>query len=339
MWPPASPVWLSSCTVFEPVRPHFNPRLFIGMVKFGIPIGVGAIASFVINFGDQLILPRYISTTELGDYVLAYKIAMLIYAFVFTPFQTHWSAQIFIIMKRDDSQVVFSRLLTYLSSGLAFCAIGLVTCSALVLRVIPASYRGAYPIIPVIVFAYCARALGEFVRGVFTLEGHPGYDAIVNWMGALICFAGYFGLIPIWGIWGAAIATAIAFVLVALISFYWTWRLRPYRPEFRRLGKIGVATIAATVLYHLIPAVSLGAQAGAAALALITFPGVIAVNAFLDSRRKGSSSRRHPTIAPRRITSRRCGDRNRFPAIALFNRAGLFAVSPRRANAEFGGLL
>jgi O-antigen/teichoic acid export membrane protein len=266
--------------------PLFSRPLFAQMLKFSLPLGFGAMASFVVNFGDQLILPSYVSRTELGDYVLAYKIAMLIYAFVYSPFHTYWSAQVHLIMRRDNADAIFARLFTYISAALSFCAIGVVSGAGPLMRMLPASYRGASAIIPVIVVAYCIRAMGDFVRVMFAVSGRPGLDAITSWIGSAVCLGGYFLTIPRLGIWGAAITTLVSFALITAISLAWTRRLRPYYLELDRLAKLGAATAAAFGLYALLPASSLAADAGRALLAMALFVLVALGLGFLTPREK-----------------------------------------------------
>ena len=261
-------------------RPRFDASLLPGIAKFALPLGISALGSFVVNFGDQLILPGYVSRADVGTYVLAYKIGMLIYAFVYSPFHVYWSAQVYDIMKRDDAGIVFARLFTYLAGSLSFCAIGLLAFTVPLMRILPADYRTAFPIIPVIVVAYCFRAAGEFVRLLFMAEGRPAYDAATNWIGSAVCLVGYFGLIPKWGIWGAAIATVFSFALIASISFFWTYRLRPYRMELMRLTKVGVAAAAGVALLMFLPASSLPGEVVRAVTSLAAFPALLMSQRF-----------------------------------------------------------
>ena len=99
---------------------------------------------------------------------------------------------------------------------------------------------------PLLVLAYVMRAVGDYFRCVLYIHNLPGRDAMLNWLGAGLCISGYLFLIPPMGTRGAALATVIAFVFVALVGFRWAQRLSPFELEWRRLLIIGVAS--ATVL-------------------------------------------------------------------------------------------
>jgi len=154
-------------------------------------------------------------------------------------------------------------------------------CSPPALRIMVApAFRGAAGLVPLIVAAYYFRAIGDFVRCLFLVEDRPGYDAVCNWVGAVICGAGYLLLIPKYGIWGAAYATLAAFVLLAGLSIVWTWRLRPYHVEAARLLKVGAACAAAFVPYFALSHATLAVSIGSATLSLVLFPMALWVLRF-----------------------------------------------------------
>jgi O-antigen/teichoic acid export membrane protein len=252
--------------------PTFNRRLFVDMFKFSLPLSIGMLAMFVLNFGDRFILPHYRPFNDLGIYALAYKVGMLM-STLYGSFQVYWSAQVFQIMKRDDSERIFPRIFTYVVLTISFCALALTVCSGPIIKVLAnPAYAGAAAVVPILVMAYYFRAIGDFLRCLFLVAGRPGYDAICNWIGAVVCLGGYALLIPKYGIWGAAIATALAFAVVSIISAVWSYRVRPYRVESRRLSKIGIAIALAIVPYCLLRTLSLPGQIGLAVLSLALFP-------------------------------------------------------------------
>lgn len=257
------------------VRPVFDLRMFGRMARFAAPIGIGNLAVFVLNVGDRFILPHYRPLSDLGIYVLAYKLGSMI-VFVYSPFWYYWGTNVFQIMKRQDSDSVFARLFTYVLLLLSFCAVGLVTGARPVLTILVApAFRGAVAIVPIIVAAYYFRAIGDFLRCLFLAAGRPAYDAVCNWAGAGICLAGYLIMIPKYGIWGAAIATAAAFLFVCVVSMAWVYRLRPYRVETGRLAKIAAATAAGLIPYALLSPQWLAGQIALAALSMAVFPAIL----------------------------------------------------------------
>jgi O-antigen/teichoic acid export membrane protein len=172
-------------------------------------------------------------------------------------------------------------MFTYVVLGLSWAGLVLVVCARPVLRIMVApAFQDAAALVPVIVLAYFIRALGDFLRTLFLVVGRPGYDAITNWIGALVCLACYWALIPKFGIWGAAIATVIAFAMIAAMSAVWVYRVQPYRIEAGRLAKVGTALTVAILPWFVLSASSLPAQIGIAAASLAMFPAALWVLRF-----------------------------------------------------------
>jgi len=256
-------------------RPMFGGRLFLRMAKFYAPVGIGGLAVFCINFGDRLILWRYTPAAEIGLYVLAYKIGMLT-ILAYNSFNNYWSAQMFDIMKRDDAESLFARLLTYAIGLIAVPCLGLIVFAKPAIHLLAhRDFSGAAAYVPIIAIAYGIRCVGDFFRSRFLVAGHPGYDAVCNWVGAALCVAGYLYWIPRFGAWGAAFATVAAFVSVLAVAMIWTYRLRPYRVEGGRLVKVAIAMAAVLGAFEALPVASFLGQIAYGTLLVAVFPGLL----------------------------------------------------------------
>lgn len=272
-------------------KSRFDLSIFKRMMRYSVPLGLAGIATFFIHVGDRFILPHYRSLSDLGIYVLAYKFGFLL-SFFYGSFHTYWSAQVFGVMRRKDADAVFARIFTYVLLGTTFAAVALVVCSRPALRIlVDPKFLPAEPLVPVIVSAYFLRAVGDFLRCTFLVENRPGYDAICNWIGAAACAAGYWLLIPRFGMWGAAYATLAAFAAISAISAVWTYRLRPYRIE-PRLMKVAAAAAAAILPYCVLRVSSLEASIASACLSLAAFAAALWILRFptpgeLDTARLG----------------------------------------------------
>jgi O-antigen/teichoic acid export membrane protein len=230
-----------------------NFGLLYRMFRFSIPLSLGSIALFIIHFGDRFILPHYRQLAELGIYDVAYKVGMLISLLV-SSFITYWGAQIFPVSRREDANEVIGRIFTYVLLALTFCSLALIVFSWPLIQMFTSSrFEQAATIAPLIIIAYYFRALAEYFRCFFILHGRPDCESICNWIGAAVCITGYFVLIPRFGMWGAATATAVTFLVIGIISAVWSYRLKPYHLEFGRILRITVVFVALLAIYWLIP--------------------------------------------------------------------------------------
>ena len=74
---------------------QFDRRLLHNMNRFGVPLMASALAGWVMNFGDRLMLAKLLhgsyALDQLGQYSLANKIASAM-VLLFTAFQVAWPA-------------------------------------------------------------------------------------------------------------------------------------------------------------------------------------------------------------------------------------------------------
>jgi len=256
---------------FRTYRFSFDPRLFIKVMRFSLPLSLSALAMFVIHFGDRFIIPHYRTFGDLGLYSIAYKIGMLL-SVVQIAFQNYWGAQVYQIAKRDDAHSIIARVFSYLMLIMVFCSLGLVIAAKPALHLLPRSYWEASALVPIIVLSYLLRSVGDYFRYLFLVEGLATYEAACSWIGAATCLAAYFILIPRFGIWGAAEATLITFFVLAIVAMVWTYRIHPWWVESGRLFKIAGAASLPLAAYFLVPVSNLAAQIGWAVLLLAAYP-------------------------------------------------------------------
>jgi O-antigen/teichoic acid export membrane protein len=258
--------------LFRSVRPSFSMGEFNRMLRFAVPLELSGIAMFIINFGDQFVLRHYRSFSEVGIYSLAYRLGMMV-AVTYASFQMYWNAQVYRIMRMENAEAVFARLLTYSVLIVSSITLVLTVCAKPGLDILVApAFREAATLVPLIAAANAIRNIAEFLRCRFLAAGRPGYDAWCNWIGAGLCIALYLWLIPWLGMWGGAIATAVTFGLMFAVSAVWTYRMQPYSVEGVRLLKMGIVLGGITAVYYAVPVKSLAAQVGWSALLLAMFP-------------------------------------------------------------------
>ncbi len=264
------------------MRLRFDWGLLKRMLRFSAPVGISGVAMFFIHYGDSFVLPHYRPLSEVGIYGMAYKIGMSV-SIIQGSFLSYWNAQVFKIVQRDDARTIFARTFTYMTAILAFSAMALVLFSrpALIVLTTPTFYSAA-AIVPLLVLAYFLRSFAEFWRSLFFATNHPGLDAICISISLAVCAAGYFILIPRWGIWGAASATVMSFAFMAAMTGAWAYRLWPFHLETARLRKIFLLAAVPLGIHFLIPGVSLWMQLLWSSLLLISFPMLLLAFGFLS---------------------------------------------------------
>ncbi len=266
---------------FRRIGLSFDVALVRDMIRYSFPLAFTGTALFVMHFADRFILQRNVSLGEVGIYSLAYKLGMMI-TFVHSSFHTYWSSQVYEVLRRDDGEELFGRIFTYMTVLLSFCALGIVvTIKPALALLTTAQFQGAGHVVPIIVFAYYIRALGDYFRLLFAVHKRLSWDAVCNWIGASVCVGSYFLLIPRYGVTGAAVATAITFTSVAAVSYVAGGRLMPIRLEPRLLKVFAVSGLL-TAIQLVTPVNSFWSQLLLAVVLLLLFPVLLRSSGFLS---------------------------------------------------------
>ena len=223
------------------------------MMKFGVPFLPAGIFSMILELSDRYIL-RYLTDIEtVGLYNAGYKIGLLILLIVM-GFNMAW--QPYFLKKEKEERKYIADVTTLVFAVLGFFWILLLLWSDTMVKIkfgdfsfFGEQYWEATSIVPIIGLAYVFHA-GYLIQlpGVYLLE-KIGWIPWVRGLGALSNIILNFLLIPEYGIVGAASATCLSFILMAVIFYFINRSVFPILYQWRKLGII-IFTIGVIIIFH-----------------------------------------------------------------------------------------
>ncbi len=265
---------------------RFDRSLCRRQIAYSIPIGLSGCAMIIVHYGDRFFLVRSVPLSAIGVYALAYKIGMLV-SVLYEPFSMYWNSQVYAILQRPSGPGVYVRVLTYLTLVLTAAAALLVLFArpALTLLVTPA-FREAYHYIPLIAAAYVLRGVGDHLRRIFFVEGKTVLETRIAFVAAFTCLICYALLIPAFKVWGAAIATLIAFSVICGYSAWLAQRVRRFDVEVRRLAQIGLTAVAVAAACIVLSPAAFSAQVAIGVAGAAIFAALLWAFGFLDEEER-----------------------------------------------------
>jgi O-antigen/teichoic acid export membrane protein len=255
---------------------EFDRHLFRGMQHFGLPLVPSALALWAINFIDRAFIGWYKGQGEVGVYSAALKVAGVI-TFVMVAFRTAWPAFAYSIEDERDAKRTYSYVLTYLLTFAAWVSLALGALAPWIVALLTSrpGYLRAEKGVALLAFAGAVYA-GYTVLAIGSGRARKTqFNWVVTGLGAAANVALNFWLIPAYGMVGASISTAAAYVVLFVGMMLYTRRVYPVPYQWRRvLTSLGVA-IGLTV----------AARAGHLALApsvllVLAYPLVLALAGF-----------------------------------------------------------
>ncbi len=226
---------------------QFDRALFRGMQRFGLPLVPSALALWAINFVDRLFVAGYKGDAEVGVYSAAVKIASVI-TFAMFAFRTAWPAFAYSIEDERDAKRTYSFVLTYLLVVASWLALGLGALAPWLTRAMTdPRYQRADKGIALLAFAGAVYA-GYTVLAIGSGRARrTQLNWVVTGVGAAVNVALIVWLVPRYGMVGAAISTAAAYVVLFLGMTWYAQRVYPVAYQWRRVVTAVGAGVGLTV--------------------------------------------------------------------------------------------
>lgn len=220
------------------IKPNFSRATLRSMLSFGLPLVPGLVASLLMTSADRYILNRYTTTTMVGLYSLGYSLGLVINLIV-QAIQLAWPAQMFEIAKQTDAKQQFSLTLTYYCLALGFASLGVSVLSREILAIMTTpAFFNAYIVVPMITLSYVFYGVRFMTTIGMAVNNKTKYASIIIVGVAILNLALSFLLIPKYGMLGAAWATLLSYIILAMINLWVDLHFMKIPYEYWRLTKI-----------------------------------------------------------------------------------------------------
>jgi len=207
---------------------HLRFTMAGSMVAFGVPHVMNLISGWVLQVSDRYLLGHLASLSLAAGYSVAYSLAGVLSAAVIGPFSLAWWVLMYPIAKREDAQQVFKLIFRGFSFVLLFATLGLSLFGSSVFDLLfPASYHAQSSIIPIIALSIMFNGIFTVVNLGTSLQRKTWLTSLYFIFSALINVGLNIVLIPAYGTMGAALATLVAYIALALIAYLFNQWIYP----------------------------------------------------------------------------------------------------------------
>jgi O-antigen/teichoic acid export membrane protein len=276
-------------------------------LAFSLPLAPHLAANWVLAISDRLILDHYVPAADVGRYALGYTFNVLV-SIVAAAIGNAFQPMAYRQLKDPATAANVAPLGTYAVLLILGFALGTALTAREALAIVaPPSYAGALSVVPAVV-------LGAVFQGIylvlstgtwFSMKTRP--IALITLVGAGLNVALNLVFVPRYGMLTAAITTAVAYGVSAVLHGVLAHRLHPIAWEYRRWA---VSSALALGLYLVGVRLPLGPIA-----ARLVVKALIATAIFpLALLALGFFSKGELAAARRALTGRgRAGELNRRP--------------------------
>jgi O-antigen/teichoic acid export membrane protein len=229
---------------------EFDRGLLREMNRFGLPLVPSALALWAISFIDRFFVAVYKGQSEVGVYSLAMRAASVI-IFLMVAFRLAWPAFAYSIEDESTAKRTYAFVLTYLLLVCCWASLALGLLSPWIVRVLAPrneAFWRASEAVGLLSFAGAAYAGYTVLAIGIGRARRTQFNWIVTGAAALLNIALNFALIPPYGMMGAAISTAAAYLAMFVGMTLNAQRVWPVPYQWRRVLTLSLAAIGLLVI-------------------------------------------------------------------------------------------
>jgi O-antigen/teichoic acid export membrane protein len=261
-----------------------NWKLLRQAIGFGAPLVLSNLSMFVLNFSDRFFLQRLQSLETVGIYAVGYKFGYLLSALVIWPFFMMWHARMYIIYQRPDHEKIFARIFVLYSTVLVYAGLVISVFSTEVMRFMAdPRYAAGTAVIPVVSLSYVVLGIGYYVQVGMYLKSRTGLIGIVCAVAAVLNLGANYLLITRIGMMGAAWATVLGFLVMAVGSYHYSQRVCPLPLPIGRVARALAVAVAIYLLSRVLPASTLAVDLPLKSLLIAGFPVLLWITGCFSS--------------------------------------------------------
>jgi O-antigen/teichoic acid export membrane protein len=237
----------------------FLKPLYKELLKFGIPYIPAGLASIAMQVIDRPILKALTNDATVGIYQANYRLGIFM-MLVVGMFDYAWRPFFLQHAGEKDAKILFSRVFTI------FCILAVSLFLVLTLFIedllhvrlggiyfIHPDYWSGVAIVPVVLLAYLFNgAYVNFVIGIY-LEKKTSYLAWVFGAAALVNVAANLLLIPVSGMMGAAYATLLSYMVLAVGIYFASRKFYPLEYEWGKIARLSAITVIPLIIFYALP--------------------------------------------------------------------------------------
>lgn len=198
------------------------------LLKIGIPLVPAGLLLMLLTWADRYILNLYAGLTIVGIYTIGYRFAEVINSFIINPFGQALSPLIFkqFAQSRDKYKKTLRTVLKYYWLVMFGIMIGYFVVLREVFQfVIVPEYMEGYNIVGIVLLGIILWGATNFLGGTVVVAEKTGKMFLFTSISVGLNIGLNFLLIPKYGMYGAAVATLIAYAVQFAMVFIYTQKL------------------------------------------------------------------------------------------------------------------
>ncbi|HZR42303.1 MAG TPA: lipopolysaccharide biosynthesis protein [Ktedonobacteraceae bacterium] len=217
------------------------------LLSFGLSTVPGLLSVWVLQLSDRYLLLHFRSLSQTASYAVAYTLGSVVGPLVIVPFSLAWYSMFYTIARKENAADIFRLVFRWYSIVLLLAVFGISFVATFILNAFfPLAYHSAASIIPLVTLSSMFYGLFDVVVVGVYIQRRLRFNFVFTPIAALVNIGCNLILIPAYGAMGAAIATLIAYAVLAALAYVVNQKIYPLPFE---IDLFGLALLIGIVLY------------------------------------------------------------------------------------------
>lgn len=229
---------------------NVDKKLLMRMAKYSVVLIPNSFMWWIMNSSDRIMVSSMVGIAANGIYAVSYKLPTLVSTLT-TIFNQAWSYSAIREEGTADESEYNNKVFKALIGIVMLSGIGILTFSKPFLSVyLSKEYYVAWKYIPFLTVGCVYLTLASFMATSYTVHKDSFGYLFSGMFGAIFNIVVNFALIPMIGVYGAAIATCISYVLVFVFRLFHTRKYIKYNIKNKEfwVGSI-ILLLSATLMF------------------------------------------------------------------------------------------
>lgn len=243
-------------TVYTKLHWKFSAALWKRMLRYAIPVFIAGLAFSINETFDRVLLkwllPEEVADTQIGMYSACYKLALFMTLFA-TAFRLGVEPFFFSHANSNNPKNNYARILEFfVAIGSAIVVVVVVFADVLKVLIIRSElYWEAMWIVPFILLANLFLGIYHNLSVWYKITDRTRFGAIISVMGAVITLTINVVFIPAYGFKASAVATLMAYSLMAVASYVLGRRYYPIPYNLKKIAVyLGISIVISCISFY-----------------------------------------------------------------------------------------
>jgi len=229
-----------------------DKKLISPLIRIGFPSTFGIFAFLVIDYADRHMIERMLGLSELGIYSTGYSFGMIM-TILMGAFATAWPPFFMsYVNKQAEAGRIFGRVMTYYTLGFgSLIVLVFFAAKPLVMSMTAATFHESWVVVGLVATGFALKGWYLITLPGISFARKLHWQSIIEWIAAISNIGLNFWLIPIYGILGAAMATAISYLTLPVVAWLVSRKFLTVLYQWDRLAlsSTAVATASGLIFY------------------------------------------------------------------------------------------